>query len=1101
VNWKLGSTPLLFPDATAPRDSLQYSYRRAKIAWYTVDNTFNTRSGRPGGLTDQDLQNHFVRQVLPQEIFPARDRQQVNLNENLMNIAYYPAERGMYNYNPSVTAQGRLPNDPRQNWAALTRAIRSDIDFDNANVQYIEFWMMDPFMRGQTPSDRTLIQQAIPGVSPAIYAQDNQGGDLYFNLGNISEDVLKDERHAFENGLPVNDDPNTQAAATNWGQVPGTQFLTNAFENTTGARGRQDVGLDGLTNEQERAKYGTTFEDPSGDDFAYFLDNQFESGNTKLLDRYKNFNGMEGNSPEAGGSDIARSATTYPDNEDLNQDNTVSNLESYYQYKISLRPDQMAVGRNYIVAKRDTNIGPDRITWYQFRIPVREYTEKVGNIENFKSIRFMRMFLTNWQQPVVLRLAQYQLVANQWRTYGFSLEETKLQQPVEPTASGFTLGTVNIEENSGASNPVPYQIPPGFIRDRDITTINNRLLNEQSLRMCVDELRDGDARAAFKTTVLDFINYKRIRMFLHAETGERYPTANNEVTGFLRLGTDYTENYYEIEKTLVITPDRSSGGGRLTAEQVWPEANEIDFPFSELVRVKSKRNADGVSVLVPYEQTVEVVHSNNSRSLYRVRVVGNPDLSSVQIIMLGVRNPTTPGAAQPKSVCIWANELRVTDFDQESGWAATGRLNIKLADFATVSASARHTTYGFGGIQDRISERARENTTRWDATANINLDKLLPAQFGLKVPLFVGYERERIRPRFNPLDPDVELEQSIDSRFGNRTVGEEREYRKIVEDNTTRRSLNFSNIQKVRQNPDAKPHLWDIENWSLSYAYSDIVTTNVTTAQYLQKNQRGGLAYAFTTQPKFIEPFKNLKFLDNPWTKWLQEFNFALTPSSVGVRGDLDRSFTRTQYRNSDLTTRGIAPLYEKFFTFNRLYDLRWNLARNLSLDYTATANAVIDEPRGDIDDSEINPLTDSLLLGSGYTKRDSVLANIKRLGRMKQFQQRAALTYRLPFDKFVLTDWLNADVRYGAGYQWTACPRGRNRHAGPLVRQHCPEQPGTGRKRADQPDAPLQQGEVPQGDQRSQAAGGARIGLYPAAGPRTAPHCRAGHGPQEARV
>jgi len=1015
VNWKLGATPLLFPEAKD--NTLGYSFRRAKIAWYTVDNTFY-REAKPGGLNEQDLRNHFVRQVLPQEIFPNRAPQQVNMNENLMNIAYYPSERGMYNYNPAVDAQGNLTTPPQQNWAALTRAIRSDIDFDNANVQYIEFWVMDPFKTSSNGLYNIEGQELGPGAA---------GGDVYFNLGNISEDVLKDGRHAFENGLPINDDPNNRADTTRWGQVPGTQFLTNAFENTSGARGRQDVGLDGLTNAGEAARFGSSLADPSGDDFKFFLDPQYDAVNAKPLDRYKNFNGMEGNSPEAGGSEIARSATTYPDNEDLNQDNTVSNLESYFQYKVSMRPNDLAVGRNYIVAKRDTIVHGDNVTWYQFRIPVREYTSKEGNIENFKSIRFMRMFLTNWSQPVVLRLAQYQLVANQWRIYGTngeSLEEPDANRPPERSNAQFTLGTVNIEENSGRTNPVPYQIPPGFIRDRDITTINNRLLNEQSLRMCVEDLRDGDARAAFKTVTLDFINYKRIRMFLHAETGERFPTASGEVTAFLRLGTDYTENYYEIEKELVMTEVKTGGNRIYTDREVWPEENEIDFPFQELINVKSRRNERGISVLLPYTDSV-IVATDGVRHRYRVRVVGNPDLSSVQIIMLGVRNPATAGAALPKSVCIWANELRVTDFDQESGWAATGRLNIKLADFATLSASARHTTYGFGGIQDRISERARENTTRWDATANVNLDKLLPTGWGLKVPLFVGYERERIRPRFNPLDPDVQLEQSIASRFVGRTSEEERAYREIVEDNTTRRSLNFSNIQKVRQNPDAKAHLWDIENLSLSYAYSDIVTTNVTTARYYQKNQRGGLAYAYNLQPKFIEPFKNFKFLDNPWLKWLQEFNFALTPSSIGVRGDLDRSFTKTQYRNSDLTTRGILPLYEKFFTFNRIYDLRWNLARNLSLDYTATANAVIDEPRGDIDDTEINPLTDSLLIGSGYTRRDSLIANIKRLGRMKQFQQRAALTYRLPFDKFVLTDWLNADVRYAAGYQWTAAPFG----------------------------------------------------------------------------
>ncbi len=1019
VNWKLGATPRRFPESADT--TLQFAFRRAKLAWYTIDNTFY-RDNRPPGITEENMQNHFVRGVLPQEIFPNRDRPQVNYFENVMDLAYYPEERGMYNHNPNVTVGQngavRLNNDPRQNWAGITRAIRSDIDFDNANVQYIEFWMMDPFLQSGN-ADRDVID--------GRRARTNPGGELYFNLGNISEDVMKDGRHAFENGLPVNaNDPANQAVRTRWGRVPGTQFLTNAFENTNGARQRQDIGLDGLTSEAERGYFNSSLDDPSGDNFKFFLDPEYNARNAPVLDRYKNFNGMEGNSPEAGNSEISRGATTLPDNEDLNQDNTISDLESYYQYRLSLRPQDMRVGQNYIVDRIDRDVNGDRVTWYQFRIPIREYNEKIGNIEGFKSIRFMRMFLTGWSQPVVLRMAQYQLVANQWRTYGEKLIEKGLQLPPEPYDARFTLGTVNIEENSGGGeNKVPYQLPPGFIRDRDITTINNRLLNEQSLRLCVENLRDRDARAAFKVVNLDFINYKRIRMFLHADADANdqvNQTRSGDVTAFLRLGTDYIENYYEIEKELVLTPIRP---GTYTDREVWPEENEIDFPFQELINVKSARNRAGASVLIPYTDTLQIPHSDGRAYRYRVTVVGNPDLSAVQIMMLGVRNPASPGNAEPKSVCIWANEMRVTDFDQESGWAATGRLNLKLADFATVTASARHTTYGFGGIQDRISDRARENSTRWDANANINLDKLLPTRWGLKVPMFIGYERERVRPRFNPLDPDVPLEQSIDSRFANRPAGDERAYRQIVEDNTIRRGINFSNVQKVRLNPDAKVHFWDIENLSLSYAYSDEVRTNVTTDQYLRKSYRGSVAYAYSLQPKYFEPLKNIKVLGSPWFKWLQEFNFALTPSSVGVRGELDRSFSRTQFRNSDLTTRGITPLYEKFFTFNRMYDLRWNLARNLTLDYTASANAVIDEPRGDIDDTEIIPGTDTLLAGMGYTRRDSLMANLRRLGRMKHFQQRAALTYRLPLDKFPLTDWVNADIRYATGFMWTAAPLG----------------------------------------------------------------------------
>ncbi len=995
TRWKLGSTPQMFANANS--STLEYGYQRAKLAWYNVDNTFYRGDGlRPSNITEAELKNHYVRSVSPNEIFPQRNLGNIPLNEPILDLAYYPAEKGMYNYNPNFAS-----SPVAKNFASLTRAITYDTDFDNANIQYIEFWLMDPFIPGDS------------GRVENIDGENRKGGFLYFNLGNISEDVIPDNQHTFENGFPSSNNASNQPLLTDWGKAPTQQYLTNAFDNTGGTRSQQDIGLDGLNNAEEQAKFpNTNQEDPANDDFVHFLSPRFDGPDgASILNRYKNYNGMDGNSPEAGGQAVPQSNYSTPDNEDLNTDNTIINSqqEQYFQYKVDLRKGNIKVGQKYIVDQQQFG----NVTWYQFRIPIREYTEKVGNIEGFKSIRFIRMFMTGFTEPTILRMAQFQMVANQWRTFNESLYEKGLQRPEEPYDARFTVGTVNVEENSQSTGgDVPYLLPPGFIRDRDITTINQRTLNEQSLKLCVEELRDKDSRAIFKNVSLDFINYKRIRMFIHADSRT---AENGDVSAFLRLGTDYTDNYYEIEKDLTIT--RTPLTQNITdPEVVWPKENEIDVPFARLVDVKSNRNRTGQSVLTPYSDTLTI-----DGQRYRITVVGNPDLSSVQTIMIGVRNPAKPGETSPKSVCIWVNELRTTDFDQESGWAATGRMAVKLADFATVTASARHMTYGFGGIQDKISERARETTTQWDIASNINLDKLLPGYWGLKVPMFISYERERVQPRFNPLDPDVKLTQSIDSRFSKGDKDNKKRYRRQVEDNTTRRSINFTNVQKVKINPNAKNHLWDIENLSLTYAYTDVLRTDPTTDLYLQKNYRGGVGYAYTSTAKPIEPFKNIKALGSPWLKWLQEFNFSLAPSSIAIRGDLDRMFTKTQLRNLvetpegyRLSTLGIAPTYEKYFRFDRTYDIKWNLTKNLSLDYTATANAIFDEPAGDIN-NELTP--------GGITKRDSLINSIRKnpFGRMKNFQQQASLTYRVPLDKFPLTDWLNADIRYATGYRWTA--------------------------------------------------------------------------------
>ncbi len=1011
--WRLGSTPSTFLEAqdTAVGKTLQYAFRRAKLAWYSIDNTFY-RDNPPSGVTERDLQNHYVRSVVPQEIFPAQGQQQVITNMSTMDLAYYPKQPGMYNYNTNLDANGLLKNDARQNWASISRGITYDIDFDNANIQYIEFWMMDPFING----DRGVVQDG--GLQ--YTGSQRTGGDVYFNLGNVSEDVMKNNRHDFENGLPINDDQNTPKAVENvWGKSPGSPWLNNAFDNNSGSRQQQDVGLDGVRDDEEQRIFNSSRPDPSGDNFAHPLDPKFDN-ESNLLTRYKDFNGYQDNSQESTGANFSTTATTIPDNEDLNNDQTISDLEDYYQYKIQLRREQMQVGKNYIVNVQESNQSGENVKWYQFRIPIREYEQKFGNIQDFKSIRFMRMFLTNFDQPHVLRLVNFQLVANQWRIYERSLSDKDFQLPSESYNAGFSLGTVNIEENSTPDNVItqfPYKIPPNLPRDRDITTVNNRFLNEQSLRLCVDDLKDRDARAIFKNVNFDFINYKRLRMFIHAETADQETkTAPDTLRAFVRLGTDFVENYYEIQ----LKPKFSVDGDTSSAN-IWPLENEIDIPFTLLVDVKSNRNRKGISPLVAYTEKVFVDGADGIRREYEITVTGNPDYSAIQTIMIGMRN--NAGGQRTKKACLWVNELRCEGFDQEGGYAATGRLNIKLADFATITAAGNIETFGFGSIQQRISERARQNTMQYSVGANVNVEKLLPKWVGIKIPMFIGYERERIKPRFNPLDPDVKLDQSIESRFANSSKEEENEYRKIVEDNTTRRSINFTNVQKIKLNPQAKAHLWDLSNFTFNYSYSDITRTNITTAEYYQKNIRGGAGYTFSTAPKYIEPFKNIGFLDKSAWKWLKEFNFSLAPSSISIRGDLDRMFTKTQLRNSDpsafgtkLTTLGIRPFYEKYFTFNRTYDLQWNLTRSLSFSYSAISNAVIDEPSGEIDDTELRP---------GFSKRDSVDYNLKRLGRMKNFQQTTNFTYRLPLDKFPIVDWLGADVRYGAAYNWRAAALG----------------------------------------------------------------------------
>ena len=1013
AGWKLASTPKTddnrFDPSAQTSNDVRAGYKRAKTAWYQVDNQLYRNVGRfkPDNITDDDLKMHYSRAVGPQEIFPYRQLQQGIFFEQIFDVAYYPRERGPYNYNPSLDNNGFL-TDPEANWGGITNAIETEVDFDKANIEYIEFWMLDPFIPGRygTVDD---------GINPP--RNNTTGGKLIFQLGSISEDLARDGKHAFENGLPPDGTLDAGAAKNNWGYVSTQTYLIGAFDNSTSARANQDVGVDGLPTDKEVTFFSETPQsflntvnpaarpiveaDPSADNFTHWLNTQYDASDAKILERYKQMNGQDSNSPIITGDDaVAQSGSTIPDNEDLNADNTLTELEEYYEYDMDLKPGQLDIGKEYIVDHIQTDDQgrlPQKVDWYLFRIPVREFENRFGAIDGFKSIKYVRMLLTGFRDPVVLRFANFRMVGSRWRRYTDNLREGALIPDPEPGADNFTVNVVNLEENAaGGDDKSPYVIPPGVVRDRDNTSSVPRQLNEQSIQVCIDDLEDGDARAVYKNLSMDLFNYGRVKMFFHANS----ESEDDDMTVFLRMGTDFDQNYYEVEIPLKISPL-----GSANERDVWPEENEIDLAMTELFALKASRDREGfpLTELYPREGPKQI-------GRHRIRIFGRPDLSSVQVLMIGVRNPKTSDK-QLHSVCIWANELRVTEFDRTAGWAVNSTLSAKLADFATVTGAFRHTTFGFGAVSSKIFERTRDETTAYDISASVNVDKLIPGNTGIKIPMFVGYENTTINPKYDPANPDLRIDAALSS-FNSEE--EKSNYLKLIRDQTTRKSFNLTNVRKVKVNPEARSHLWDIENLSFSYAYSEALRTNFTIQEQLLKQYKGSVAYAYSPKATGIEPFKDSKALSSPWLKLIKDFNFSLMPSSLGVRFDLDRSFGKNVYRNDDFISD---PNYLKYFTFNRQYNIRWNFSKNLSFDYSARAYAIIDEPDGE-----------------GDSVRSEIVKNLKKFGRMKNFDQNITLNYTLPLDKIPATDWLGADYRYQIRYEWRAGPLDKPDHGDVVV-------------------------------------------------------------------
>ena len=1021
-NWKMGATPQTadgsFDLSRLTEDNLGNAYRRARIAWYSIDNIFYRKGAGqeiPQNISEEDRRNHYVRPVVPQEIFPQQDREAFIFPEPLFELSYFPQERGMYNYNPNLTFEGLLPN-PKNNYGGITRAITSEVDFDRTNIEYIEFWLLDPFIGGE--NGRVL--------DGKFNKNNTTGGKLFFNLGDIAEDIMKDGRHAFENGLPPDGNP-AETSSNEWGRITKDQFLLPAFDNSASSRENQDVGLDGLKNDDEAAFFNDRFlsrlnvsqsarneitRDVSGDLFQYYLDEKFDQADTKILERYKKFNGMEGNTPATIDESLpyTKSGSNTPDNEDLNTDNTINELENYYEYEMDLRPGNLVVGENYIVDKITANKNGENVDWYLFRIPVRQPDRVQGDISGFKSIRWIRTYLTDFEQPVVLRMANFRMVGSQWRVFQESLFDRGFFEIPEPNNSNVTVDVVGIEENSqGSGTQSPYVVPPGIQRDRDNTSTVERRLNEQSLRICVEDLPAKDARAVFKNITQDLVQFERIKMFLHADSED---ARDGEITAFLRLGTDYTDNYYEIEVPLLITPK-----GTRDPAQIWPLENEIDIAIQEIVGVKVDRDNSQSPLNLPFSKQIRQ---------YKVTVVGRPELNQVQGSMIGVRNPGTLGGGS-RSICIWANELRVTGFTKTNGWAANAFVNAKIADVAVVTGSIRHNSIGFGGLETRLSQRSRQATTQYDISTNVEVHKLLPKALGVSIPMYFSVENATTKPEYDPLNPDVPFEVAL-AKF--ETDADRDEYRKIAQDQLDRKNISFNNVRKLKTNPEAKSKFFDITNFAFSYAYGTVKQTNAQIEGYNFKTNKGNVMYNFQPKPLNLEPFANSEWLSSPALKLIKDFNLNLMPTSVIARLDVDRRFLRSQYRNDQLETTGVDPLFQKSFFMNRTYSVNWDLTKKLRVDYSSNIFAVVDEPEGDLDTEQ---------------KQDSVKYNAWRFGRKTNYSHLVNLNYSLPLEKIPVIDWIKADYKYSTTYTWQTGSIGQKDTLGNVI-QNTRDQTLTGK-------------------------------------------------------
>ena len=1025
--WQLSSVPSSLPEAHDKTD-VTSGYNRALLAWYNIDPLFTRRSSTltPAHIKSdlEQLSNHYVREVYVKELYPNRQQSTYNGATStlpILNLAYYPQERGPYNLTRDLNADGTL-RQPETKWGGMMRKLNTT-DFEQSNIEYVEFWLLDPFIytrEAGTASD---------------YA-----GDLYINLGEISEDILHDGKKFYESGMPV--DGSGSYSTTQWGKIPVQASQTYAFATTPGSRNLQDVGLNGLNDDEERsygaykdwidAVIGTGIvtndsviqawrKDPAGDNYHYFRGSDYDEEKKSILDRYKLINNPQGNSPDTDNQTESYD-TSYksgPDVEDINEDFTLNEIESYYQYKVRISPEildayqqGMAPEDCFISDMRTSSVKlrngeTTTVNWYQFRVPLVDYEYKEGHISDFTSIRFMRMFMSGFQKPIVLRFGSLNLVRGEWRIYKQSLSNGGAE------SGTFDVSAVNIEENSD-KKPVNYVLPPGISRVTDPSQPQLVESNEQALQMIVNDLQHNESKAVYKKTLIDLRLYKRLQMFVHANHlgPDLTELKDNQLALFVRLGSDYKNNYYEYQIPLSLTPDRNDYNQYSTTDRrmVWPLENMLDINLDVFTNLKKQRNqlrSNGTTSYTQLYSAFDPANPNNT-----VSILGNPTLGEVKVMMIGVRNISN----EVKSGEVWVNELRLMESNNEGGWAASGAMNIQLSDLGSVNVTGRYVSDGFGGLEEGVMQRSTDTQKQYSITTSLELGKFFPDKAKVSVPFYYSYTKETVKPRYNPLDTDLRLDEALDAAPSQQ---ERDSIENIAVTRTTNSNFALSNMRwglKSKRHPMP----YDPANFSFSYSNSNRNTSGKTTVYEREFQWRGALNYSYAPVYKTWEPFKKL----NGKSKWLnfpKAFGLNYLPQSIAFNSEITRHYYELQERDMENLDNHSLPLtFNSQFLWNRDFSMRWDFTKNLHFNFQSATHAEIEEP--------YTPVNKDLFPDRYSAWKDSVWRSIKNLGTPLDYQQQVTASYQLPLNKLPYMEWVNSDASYNARYTWV---RGTKRNDG----------------------------------------------------------------------
>ena len=714
--------------------------------------------------------------------------------------------------------------DPKLSWGGIMRAL-SSASQNQTKAQLLELRMR---VNGKE------------GVS---------SGKLIIHLGKISEDINGDGKL------------NTEDVNNNG--------ILETFE---------DIGLDGLPNEEEPCYNPDNNADPSGDDYVSYEDNRTNN-------KYSKINGTEGNRFDAGGK--------IPDTEDLDGKGQFDLVNYYYEFVIDFERENL--GDGYKVPNSTYKEG-----WETYRMPILEPDDSIG-FPSWDEIRYARCVLTGFDSSVTLEIADFDIVSSRWEDTTF--------KPVDITRPPDSQPKLNIsvisKEVDTSYNP-PDEVEIYYDRATDTYEQEQSLqLKFENLRATiVDSLQDiDDPDIVSLGSVLDmkrdtvyavrtlfnaenYAGYQKLRMFVHggpagsAEDGEQLP-----IKYIFRICTSNLDNYYQYQT------DIYSG---------WDERNEVVIDFNEITLLKDK-----------LAEIRDTMPSANEYYEGNYGIKGNPTLTQIKILAAAI-TPNSPDDAVSGE--IWMNELRLTDVRDDVGTAMRFGISSSFSDFINYSFSYKKQDEYFRNLTSGTGQNLGSGRSDQSYNYNIkaNLHKLLPPGWNASVPISYSYSESKSTPRLKP-GSDIIIPEDQKEAETSRS-----------------KSMSFSISESFRKQGGNVLFGLLLNRLRTSYSYSRREGTTPTVPLSFSENYTAQMTYDLSPQKAYSVPIffwlKPIPLLP----KTISESQFGYLPTKLNFAATVKKTYSTTTSKD-DVGYESSS--YNR--TLNGDMKVNWDIFKNLNADYS----------------------------------------------------------------------------------------------------------------------------------------------------------------------